>query len=827
MKSLKFLIVLTFAVSSFHSFSQQGWYKLPCGTNAEIKSIVALGSYSWAVGAGGLIIRTTNGGLNWAIQNSGTTGSLNSIIFAFRPDTVGYIVGDNGKILRSTNSGESWLSVNSGTTANLNAVCSLMDTISILAVGDNGKIVRSSNTGLTWFNIPSQVSSKLNFAAISWPYGVFIAGDGGKILHSYDEGYTWYESVSGTTNDLLGIAVSHYWNPASKITVIGKGGTILRSTNNGENWVSLSSGTTQDLKSIASTHLNSDTLYYYLACGTGGTMIESTDGINWNSRGVPFTDNLNCITLQDMNSGYGSGANGTIIKSSGNYFYADSKLLDANTISTVFRNDGGFNMLKSPSSAGFEWPKGSGLHARYASGLWLGAMVNNEVRVATAQYDNEYYPGFTDAGSVPHGRNDTNYRIFKMISGSPGADRQSWPNSLLGNSDQGAPVYYDSNSSSWKPLDFGSQTMFYSYTDSYAESHINYFGGMSLPLKADIKQLNFSVDMPGALGNTVFSQYTIINRSADVWNDLYITLWSDDDLGDGEDDKVGCDSSLGLGYTYNSENVDPVYGTAPPAVGFLLLKGAYLYSGSSNDTAVFCRNKQKTTLTGYRDLGMKSFNFAINGDPTNSDPNNCFETYNLLKGLYLDGNTIYHPDGFVTTLPFSGDPISNTGWVAPYGADFRLYVTTGPVNMNPGDTQIIVTAQIIGRGINNKKSIDVLKTYSREIKDYYANCYSTDPMGISEEHNYAVKFSLEQNYPNPFNPVTVIKYSIPFESMVTIKIFDITGKEVYTMNGSRIPGSYETRFDGSNLASGVYFYTIQAISDKAAFNETKKMVLLK
>jgi len=63
--------------------------------------------------------------------------------------------------------------------------------------------------------------------------------------------------------------------------------------------------------------------------------------------------------------------------------------------------------------------------------------------------------------------------------------------------------------------------------------------------------------------------------------------------------------------------------------------------------------------------------------------------------------------------------------------------------------------------------------------------------------------------------------------MVTFRIYDITGKEAYVMNESKVPGIYETRFDGTNFASGIYFYTIQAISNKGIFTETKKMVLLK
>jgi len=89
-------------------------------------------------------------------------------------------------------------------------------------------------------------------------------------------------------------------------------------------------------------------------------------------------------------------------------------------------------------------------------------------------------------------------------------------------------------------------------------------------------------------------------------------------------------------------------------------------------------------------------------------------------------------------------------------------------------------------------------------------------------------FKLFQNYPNPFNPTTNIKFAIPRDANVSIKIYDVTGKEVFSVNEYKSAGSYELMFDGSNLASGLYFYSIKAeTSQRDVFTETKKMVLIK
>ncbi len=86
------------------------------------------------------------------------------------------------------------------------------------------------------------------------------------------------------------------------------------------------------------------------------------------------------------------------------------------------------------------------------------------------------------------------------------------------------------------------------------------------------------------------------------------------------------------------------------------------------------------------------------------------------------------------------------------------------------------------------------------------------------------KFALMQNYPNPFNPSTKINYELPINGFVSLKIFDITGKEVAQLvNGVQQAGYYAVDFNAVSLSSGTYFYKLT--SDK--FSDVKKMVLVK
>ncbi len=87
-----------------------------------------------------------------------------------------------------------------------------------------------------------------------------------------------------------------------------------------------------------------------------------------------------------------------------------------------------------------------------------------------------------------------------------------------------------------------------------------------------------------------------------------------------------------------------------------------------------------------------------------------------------------------------------------------------------------------------------------------------------------ITFKLDQNYPNPFNPSTTFSYAIPSKVFVTLKIFDIVGREIATIVSKELAaGNYIEQWDAANISSGVYFYRLQA----GYFSTTKKLLLVK
>ncbi len=116
--------------------------------------------------------------------------------------------------------------------------------------------------------------------------------------------------------------------------------------------------------------------------------------------------------------------------------------------------------------------------------------------------------------------------------------------------------------------------------------------------------------------------------------------------------------------------------------------------------------------------------------------------------------------------------------------------------------------------------------YNQISHSYVWSEYST-AWGVTSVENkpdIPLQYSLAQNYPNPFNPTTTISFEISHQSYITLKVYNVLGKEVATLlNGEKSAGKYNVEFNAGGLASGVYFYKLQA----GSFVQTKKLILMK
>lgn len=374
--------------------------------------------------------------------------------------------------------------------------------------------------------------------------------------------------------------------------------------------------------------------------------------------------------------------------------------LDANNLLCFIYNDGNFaydmaNYLGRTN--GLYFPRGTDKTVMYAAGIWMGAKVNGEIRTVVASYSSEFTYGPMENGTyLP---DNPEFKVYKIDRTASGSDYDNWP------ANQGAPVDEYGN-----PLLLGDQMCWAVFNDADTSKHENTAGHCD-PLGLEVQQTSFVFDRLGALDNTIFLKFLIINKGGNTLTDAYVSLWADPDVGGSNDDLVGCDTLLSLGYAYNDNGTDSDYGDSPPAVGFAIYQGPVV-DGAPDDSARFMGQ----WIYGKRNLPMTSFNKYTNG----TDPHSNIETYNYMQGLTLDGDLWIDPNsGDITTFVHAGDPVAGTGWLDGASSDRRFMMSAGPFNMNPGDTQEVIAAIIVGQGNDRLESVANLKSNAEDMQFIY------------------------------------------------------------------------------------------------------------
>jgi Secretion system C-terminal sorting domain/Beta-propeller repeat len=203
------------------------------------------------------------------------------------------------------------------------------------------------------------------------------------------------------------------------------------------------------------------------------------------------------------------------------------------------------------------------------------------------------------------------------------------------------------------------------------------------------------------------------------------------------------------------------------------------------------------------------------------------------NGIAVDANG----DNFITGQFFGKDTIGTTQLNS--GDSSNFFIARYDINGNNiwAEQSVIVDSNTIARGLGIAADasgncyvtgafIGTLSLGNNIISgSVFIAKISNNYLGVANRQSEILNiFKLSQNYPNPFNPSTTINYSIPKESFVTIKVYDILGRMVNTLvNEQKAAGNYSVQFNGMNLSSGIYFYSMQA----GDFVQTKKLVLMK
>ncbi len=451
-------------------------------------------------------------------------------------------------------------------------------------------------------------------------------------------------------------------------------------------------------------------------------------------------------------------------------------------------------------------------------------------------------------------RKDITTEDLETIKNQYEKDWNEWP------ADRGAPYYDTDKDGKYNPdvdvpgVPGALQTIWINYKDDIS----NLLYG-SDPIGLEIQETYWAYSSLNPIGNVIYKKVDIIYSGTSTTppgsriDSMYICQWSDTDVGNYTDDFIGCDTTLNLGYSYNSNDQDLEYikfGLAPPAVGYSIIQGVSKFTGNNSDSAIF----NFKWVKGYRYFNPKPLTVAILhrtggyfADPSfNYD--GTLEFYNLMSGYkpyppYPSRQTGAEFIGYGTYM-LPGDPVTGTGAIdgitdGPGGRS--MWLMNGPFSMDLGDTAEVVIALVGGMGEDHLASVSNLK-YNTKAANLFYNYFVEEitngtievpPPDRSIPNLIPDNYVMYQNYPNPFNSFTTIRYELPDPAFVKLIVYDVLGGEVKRLvNEEKPAGRYSVQFDANNLSSGVYFYKISFDnqSNKLVFdglNKTMKLILIK
>jgi len=517
----------------------------------------------------------------------------------------------------------------------------------------------------------------------------------------------------------------------------------------------------------------------------------------------------------------------------------------------------------------FEYPKGSGNHTSFCNSMWIGGIDQTESLHIAAQrykqdgYDFQFgpisnsYDGlefFTKWSRVwKVNRDEVNYHRSNYWKGDYEAVDViiKWPGNgdvANGQTEQLAPFFDSNENGLYEPMDGdyplirGDQTVFFIYNDDRVHTETN-----GERMKVEIHGMAYGYDEPNdeLLNNTVFVHYDIYNRSDNTYFDTYIGSWTDTDIGNAQDDYIGCNVTLGSYYGYNGNETDYYYGEHPPAQSITFLAGPFmdddgLDNGSGGcDFSINGLNFGDGIIDNER-ISMSAFVYHTNNNGSQGDPRLAPEYYNYLKGIWKDDTPmIYGGTGHITSpgtvgpecnfmFPGASDPcnwgtdgvLPNDGYNQngkywseetandgspnpPY--DRRGLGVTGPFTFEPGDRQELEFAFSVGQGEDGPySSVQQLFENLENLFELVENgevIIPSDQLDVDENNGNKVNLKI---YPNPMYDFVYVEVEGKAGETLNYLIYNSHG---IVVDRGELTANVRSTIDIQRLEQG--FYIIQ------------------
>jgi photosystem II stability/assembly factor-like uncharacterized protein len=752
----------------------------------------------WACGDLGTIIKTTdggNGGSSWTVEQTNTTTNILKVN-SFNGNVV-VASGYSGLILRSSDGGETWAQETSGVTGDLWGLQMINDTLG-WSCGSNNSLIKTTDGGLTWQTVttPGYTGNYWWIDFMNKNYG-FIAGDG-KVLRTTKGGSGWDIIQAGDAQPLYSIDIID----SLHIAAAGYSGKMVYSEDAGETWTQHCVLCPLYLEIECIKFINPDTGY---VVGFDGGLAKTTDrGNSWIALTLLDIGDYEIQFLPGINIGYSAGYSLKLYKAENNLDVWNKMIINDNLSDVYFTNE----------QKGFVISQYGNLYRTTNNGLHWDAVqgVPGGSCITFTDSLTGFYGSYTASAYAAN-------PIYKTTDGGENWDSTNI-NVITG---PVAKIFFINSTTGWAVT---------TYEPSVPESYIlkTTDGGSHW-----FEQFSALISWPSFTSiyfvDSLYGWVSCVNRrpykttdGGENWieqtnlnfyntNDVYFT---NIDTGWIRDGTYGFNKTTNGGVTWDNVGVPcSRFGFFPDKNHWWAYGASALYETTNNGSS-------------WNEITRPSPMFGSFSAPLNW----------LGYGAGGDGFIVKYVDSsFIPVELTSFDAEVNKNkvilkWETATETNNNGFEVERSQKSDAGNPSWEKIGFVDGNGTttqpHNYTFVDggiTQGTYKYRLKqiDFDGTFKYSKVIGV--RLSPPLQFSLEQNYPNPFNPTTNINYTIPKETNVIIRLYDVTGREVKELvNEKKQPGEYTVKLKGDNLSSGVYFYRLTTSS---GYTAVKKLILLK
>ena len=791
----------------------------------------------------------------WNIIDSGTTEELNAITFSNTSN--GIIVGDDGVILHSTDGGETWENRESGTLEDLNDVMFPVENIGY-AVGKYGVILKTIDFGMTWNSIETGFYDKLFTVFFTDEDIGYSLGRYGFLVKTTDGGENWEVIDIGTDEDFYDI----YFINNDLGFIVGNGSMVLKTENGGVDWIDVSLAGPLNWNSVSFLDEN---IGYLI-----GNKVYKTvnSGEEWFLLDIQFpTWNINFVSEEVAFRYYASNAIEKTVDSG--IYWSKETNPSGSEINSTFFLDEEIGFMVGEDGSIIKTINGGGNH-------FLGSLPSNDSIFQTDEFcliewETDILDDFNVNIDLYHS-GDFVMNIASEILVHNSKGKFNWMIPEIEMNLSNSKIIISSTEVDIVPLEINigllqeNDMKFYKHelSGELSEMFISYmqFYNDKLWLCGTNGNIAYS-------GDDNFENWTVVNNGIEnterlSWMDqidinIYVTVSNSGKIYRTVDSGLNWETVF-----YNPTMTSCLrYVKSFPETGEIIVVGdgidefsnkVFLYSNDYGLTWINNNDFLLGDIYPWQIIFDSSTSGYSIGDTGSAFPSSSFQIYKTDDfGLTWREMNPFSPDNkLIYSLSFNGElgmvrSSSEIAITSDGGENWTINLLDAnyPVVRFIDDNNALCGSTFIGFNefgeiMNSKKMDHVNYKGSYSFFDNESNGFicggnyqygwfsSTIPPRTIDNNNEIeiTDYKLFQNYPNPFNTNTTIKFDIPRESNIDLKIYNVKGELVQTLIDRRNlqAGTHEIKFNANKLTSGQYFYQLKA---ENSIITTKKMLFLK